>query len=111
LLEILSGNEIKPYIEDFLLKQTHSIFTRLALYAINCKYNDLKDIFWQWMEKEVECRKEYELWVLLKESSTNFTKDEFKKVIEWIEDFDCKVDRPDDDDEAMPIIEKNGCYA
>jgi hypothetical protein len=38
---------------------------------------------------------------LLKESSTNFTKDEFKKVIEWIEDFDCKVDRPDDDDEAI----------
>jgi hypothetical protein len=101
LLKSLSGNEIKPYIEDFLLKQTHSIFTRLALYAINCKYNDLKDIFWQWMEKEVECRKEYELWVLLKESSTNFTKDEFKKVIEWIEDFDCKVDRPDDDDEAI----------
>jgi hypothetical protein len=102
LFESLSSDEIKPYIKDFLLTQQHPIFIRLALHVINCKYNDLKDIFWQWMDADVQYgRQDLELWTLLKESSKHFSNDEFKKIIDWIETFDCREYRPNDDDETI----------
>lgn len=104
LLESLPSNEIKPYIEDFLLKQQHLIFIRIALHIINCKYNDLKDIFWQWMDANVKYEvKELELWTLLKDSSGNFTSDEFNKIIDWIEASDCRKYRPNDSDKAIEL--------
>ena len=100
-LENLPVNKIKPYISHFLLKEKHSIWHRLALHIINCKYADLKDIFWQWMDIEIEYRKEYELWVLLNESSAKFKETEFNKIIVWIEGFDCKKHLPDEDEDTI----------
>ncbi len=102
LFESLPSIEIKPFVKDFLLKQKHPIFIRLALHIINYKYADLKDIFWQWMDSDVKYeRRELELWTLLNESSENFSNDEFDKIIDWIETLDCKEYRSDESDEAM----------
>ena len=104
LFEDLPPAEVKPYIEDFLLKQQHPIFVRLALHVVNCKYSDLKDVFWQWMDADIQYeRKELELWTLLKESSKNFTNDEFNKIIDWIEISDCREYRPNDSNETIKL--------
>lgn len=104
LFESLPSDKIKPYIKDFLLTQQHPIFIRLALHVINYKYNDLKDIFWQWMDTDVQYgRKQLELWTLLKESSKYFSKDEFKKIINWIETFDCREQRSNLDDRDIKL--------
>ena len=107
LFEILPSAEIKPCIKDFLLKQQHSIFIRLALHIINCKYEALKDIFWQWWaninKEKTELRTLHEFWVLLKESSENFTIDEFDKIIDWIEAYDCRKYLQNDNDETIKL--------
>jgi hypothetical protein len=93
LLEKLSSNEIKPYIKKFLLEDENLIFQRLALHAINCKYDELKDIFWEWMKKTPFTHSEIitELWSLLKERSNKFNTDEFNVVINWIKSIDMKI--------------------
>lgn len=101
LLESLPANKIKPYISDFLLKQKHTIFTRLALHIINHKYDDLKAIFWKWMSAKIEYRNEYEFWILLNESSPYFKNSEFNKVIEWIKSIDCQKDDSNDTEERI----------
>lgn len=115
LFESLPSDKIKPYIEDFLLKKQHPIFTRLALHIINCKYSDLKNIFWQWMDDNTkDKRKIIELWTLLKESSEHFTDNEFDKIISWIETFNCKEYRPELSDkdigQANAYIRKEYLY-
>ena len=85
LLHDLPSEAIRPTINAFF-KEKHSIFTRLALYVINEKYTSLKDIFWEWWLSPKEYNEyKYELWILLKENSKNFTDKEHEKIIKWIE--------------------------
>lgn len=109
LLEKLSSNEIKPYIKKFLLEDENLIFQRLALHAINCKYDELKDIFWEWMKKTPFTHSEIitELWSLLKERSNKFNTDEFNVVINWIKSIDMKEHSLNEDEN---YIKKYNAY-
>ncbi len=109
LLENLSNDEVKPCIEEFLLEDKDSIFQRIALHIINCKYDDLKRIFWQWWDNPPSSTSRIitELWTLLKERSNKFSQNEVDKIISWIEGIDRKEYYPDGDDE---IIKKANAY-
>jgi hypothetical protein len=86
-LENLSANQIQNYIESFL-KEEHPIFKRLSFHTINQKYDELKDIFWQWIDNNLDILSnivKHELYELLCDRSKNFEYDQFNKLIDRIE--------------------------
>lgn len=86
LLEDLNAIEIKSYIKSFL-KQKFPLFKRLALHTMNQKYDELKDVFWEWFNAGITVNTTFrhELYKFLEDRSKQFTEEEFSAVIKWIE--------------------------
>ncbi|PAF49312.1 hypothetical protein BKH43_06945 [Helicobacter sp. 13S00401-1] len=95
LLENLCTDKLIKSIKK-LLKKKDSIFQRVAIYSIDKKYDELKDIFWSWLDsyKDFDNKEElatllkHELYKLLENNKNKFSKEEKAKVIEWVERLD-----------------------
>lgn len=90
LLEYLNEKKVKEYIEKFL-NEEYPIFKRLAFHTINSKYDELKELFWNWFESHkdtIDTTFKHELYKLLKDQNRKFSKEEFEKLIAWIESLD-----------------------
>ncbi|MBE0492661.1 MAG: hypothetical protein IBX44_10505 [Sulfurospirillum sp.] len=90
LLEYLDADKVKSFVEQFL-NEEHSIFKRLAFHTINNKYDELKEIFWNWFDAHkdtINTTFKHELYKLLEDKNSKFSEDEFEKLIAWIESLD-----------------------
>lgn len=90
LLESLSSEQIKDKIKLFLEEEA-PIFKRFAFHIINQKYDDLKDLFWEWFDNEIytiNTTFRHEFYKLLEDRSSQFDEEEFNKLIDWIEELD-----------------------
>lgn len=69
-----------------LLNEENPIFKRLALYAINCHYDELKEVFWNLETNPLnEHLLKHELYDLFKENSKEFNDEQTLRVLKWIE--------------------------
>lgn len=85
MFEFSEPKKIREEINN-LLKEEHPIFKRIALHVINYQYNDLNVLFWNWEGNPLdESLLKHELYDLLKNNCSSFSKDQIKKVLQWIE--------------------------
>jgi hypothetical protein len=88
MFENSKPEEIKDTIKE-LLTEDNSILKRIAIHTINRHYNDFKDLFWNWNGNPLNERGcMHELFQLLKENCSQFSKEQINKVLEWIESKD-----------------------
>lgn len=88
MFENLKPEEIRDIIKE-LLTVEYDIFKRIAIHTINRHYKELNDLFWGWNDNplnEYECK--HELFELLKENCSLFTKEQIDKLLGWIESKD-----------------------
>lgn len=95
LLRDLLINEQPKTIETKiieLLNEKNPIFRRLAIYVINCHYDELKEVFWK-LEKNPlnDYMLKHELYELFKENSKDFSDEQILRVLKWIETEDLEV--------------------
>jgi len=93
LVRLLRDSVIKLELEkskeiaEKLSKKDHVIFRRIFLHIIDVKYVHLKALFWDMERNPLE---EYELthevYMLLKNNCSQFTKEEITRLISWIEE-------------------------
>ena len=82
---------IEPKIIE-LLNEENPIFKRVAIYAINCRYNELKEVFWKLEQNPLnEYMLKHELYELFKENSRDFSDEQILRVLNWIETEDLEV--------------------
>jgi len=104
----VSENKNFEIVESFL-KEKHSIFKRIGLHIIDKFYDDLKNLFWSLDENPLADLSLYhEVYELLKNNSSKFSKEELNKVIEWIET--CYFD-PEMTEEDIAYSKKKWLYA
>ena len=85
MFELSEPQKIKEEIGK-LLKEDHPIFRRIAIHIINYHYKDLSELFWQWEGNPLEDELlKHELYELLKNNCSVFSKEEITKVLNWIE--------------------------
>ncbi len=89
LLRDLLLNEPSKKIETKIVKllnEKNPIFKRLAIYVINCHYEELKEIFWN-LEKNLleEYLLKHELYDLFKKNCKDFNDEQTLRVLKWIE--------------------------
>lgn len=64
----------------------HPIYRRMAIHVINHHFAALQDEFWNWPGNPLEIPlAKHELFELLKVNCTDFSPDQIKKVVHWIE--------------------------
>ena len=95
LLRDLLVNEHPKIIETKiveLLNEKNPIFKRLAIYAINCHYDELKEVFWN-LEKNPlnEYLLKHELYDLFQKNSKDFNDEQILRVLKWIESEDLEA--------------------
>lgn len=95
LLRDLLVNEQPKIVEakiKELLKKKNPIFKRLAIYAINCHYDELKEVFWRLRQNPLnEYMLKHELYELFKENSKTFSDEQILRVLKWIETEDLEI--------------------
>ncbi|GAV23531.1 SIR2 family protein [Carboxydothermus pertinax] len=85
MFELSEPQKIKKEIES-LLKEEHLIFNRIAIHIINFHYKDLNKLFWSWKDNPLEeSFLKHELYELLKNNGSTFSKEQINKVLQWIE--------------------------
>jgi len=88
ILEELSAGEIKDTVTKFL-NHKHSIFKRLAIYAISHHYDDLNYLFWDFEGIPLDIRDaKLEIYELLKSNCEKFGNEEIEKLVNWIKNAD-----------------------
>lgn len=90
LLEILDSKKVKKILDKFLNKR-HPIFKRLAFHIINKKYDDCKDLFWNWFDNnknKINTTFRHEFYKLLNDRNNQFNDESFEKLINWIDNLD-----------------------
>jgi hypothetical protein len=83
----LKSKQIEKYVENFLESEI-VILRRVAFYVINQKYDDFKNIFWRWFDKNISSLNlgnKHEFYELIKNRSEKFSDEEFDKLLDWIE--------------------------
>ncbi|RXJ78766.1 hypothetical protein CRV03_01695 [Arcobacter sp. F155] len=106
LLEYLDADKVKSFIENFL-DEEHPIFKRLAFHTINNKYDELKELFWNWFDaykNAINTTFKHELYKLLEDNNRKFIEDEFDKLIAWIESLDYSKYYDDVSAEQLEIV-------
>jgi hypothetical protein len=106
LLEYLDADKVKSFIENFL-DEEHPIFKRLAFHTINNKYDELKELFWNWFDAYKDTTNttfKHELYKLLEDNNGKFSEDEFEKLIAWIESLDYSKYYDDVSAEQLRIV-------
>lgn len=106
LLEYLDADKIKKILENFL-DEEHPIFKRLAFHTINNKYDELKELFWNWFDAykdTINTTFKHELYKLLQDNNGKFSEDELEKLIDWIESLDYSKYFDDASAEQLEIV-------
>ncbi|MDD3476946.1 MAG: hypothetical protein PHI38_08760, partial [Sulfurimonas sp.] len=106
LLEYLDADKVKKILENFL-DEEHPIFKRLAFHTINNKYDELKELFWNWFDAykdTINTTFKHELYKLLQDNNGKFSEDEFEKLIDWIESLDYSKYYDDASAEQLEIV-------
>ena len=76
--------KVEEYIKDY-----HPIFRRLAIHCIDKKYNELKEIFWGIKDNPIEYLTiKHELYPFFENHAKEFSVEEIKRIINWIENKD-----------------------
>lgn len=69
-----------------LTKGNHPIFRRISLHVINYHYEQLNEIFWNWSGNPLDDNLlTHELYELMKDRCTCFSKAQIDQILEWIE--------------------------
>jgi hypothetical protein len=85
MFELANPNQVEEKVKK-LLKREHPIFKRIALHTINHHYEHLRELFWSWKVNPLdESFIKHELYELLKANCSSFSKEQIKKVLEWVE--------------------------
>ena len=88
ILLLYKKEDLEPIIR-YLFWRKHSIYKRLALNTIRVRYNELKQLFWEWVKKVKnpldDINVKHELWAMANENSPMFTEDAIDTFIQWIE--------------------------
>jgi len=72
-----------------LVEEPDAIFNRLAIYAINRDYVNLKDIFWKLEENPLnKYMLKHELYDLFEKHCPEFTEEQISRLLNWIENED-----------------------
>jgi len=90
LFEVVNPIDSKDIIKTLLYKE-QPIFKRLSFHTINYHYDNLKDIFWQWLNSEdniLNSTYRHEYCKLLTDNAGKFMGSELQKVLGWIENLD-----------------------
>lgn len=89
---VLSKPEQTKGIIENLLLEDHPIFKRIALFTIDQHYDDLNGLFWDLTDNPLEKPGiKHELYELLKNNCKQFSVEQLKKVLDWIESKDYTV--------------------
>jgi hypothetical protein len=85
MYELAEPKQLREIIVT-LMQEEHPIFKRIAIHTINEHYNELNDLFWNWQGNPLEAEWiKHELYELLKARSILFTKEQLRKVLNWVE--------------------------
>lgn len=94
------------------LKKKNPIYKRVAFYVINLKYDEYKNIFWKWFDKNPISEKylyfRHEFYFILQNNYTKFSDDELKCLTDDIEKSNFSYDKKysDKDKKAMEAWRK-----
>ncbi len=97
---------IKEEINN-LLKKEHPIFKRVALHMINYHYEELNELFWGWVDNPLDgSLLKHELYELLRNNCSSFSKEQIAKVLQWIESKDYYIpeDAKDNEEQVSKIL-------
>lgn len=84
-LERLSLKDINDSLEDMLTANS-LVSGRIAIHTIRVRYDELKDYFWNLDQNPLNILfAKHEVYQLIYDHSKNFTKEEIRQVIEWID--------------------------
>ena len=93
MLESSDPHRIKARLNE-LVEEEHPIFRRIALYIINRHYEHLNGLFWDWKDNPLdEVSLTHELYELLKNNCSSFSRGQIRRVLGWIESKDYHVSR------------------
>ena len=84
MLESSNPSDIKTAV-DKMIHTEHDILNRLSYHTINHHYDELKHLFWSLPKNPLNSLTIHEIFELLKKHSQNFTDDELRTVLHWIE--------------------------
>ena len=86
ILEKSEAKKIKSIIEE-MYSHKGSVLRRIAIYIINKKYSEFKDIFWGYKGNPLdEVLDTHEVYELFKNNVRKFSEDQITKILSWIED-------------------------
>ncbi len=69
-----------------ILREKHPILKRIGLNAITHHYKELNDLFWDWQKNPLEEKQcKLEIYNLLEANCSEFSKQQIKQLLEWIE--------------------------
>jgi len=85
MFELSEPDQIKKKI-NVLIEKEHPIFKRIFIHTINYHYNDLNELFWSCKGNPLdEIWFKHELYELLTNNCSSFTKKQIDTVLGWIE--------------------------
>ncbi|GAB4200140.1 MAG: hypothetical protein Fur0023_03120 [Bacteroidia bacterium] len=85
VLSYIKPEDRKNVIEN-LLKEEHSIFKRIVFHTINYHYEELNHLLWNYKKNPLdEDFVNHELYELFKNHAKEFTKEQIKTIVNWIE--------------------------
>ena len=85
MFDLSKPDQIKAKING-LIKEEHPIFKRISIHTINYHYEDLNELFWSWKGNPLdEIWLRHELYELIEDNCSSFTKKQIDIILEWIE--------------------------
>ena len=85
MLALSKPSQTREIVKSLINKE-HPIFKRIAIHIINCYYEDLNELFWSWTGNPLDDKGvAHELYEILKNHCVQFTAEEIKTVLGWIE--------------------------
>ncbi len=97
-----------------LLKEEHPIFKRIAFHTINHYYEDLNHLLWNYKKNPLdETSVKHELYELFKNHAKEFSDEQIKKIIEWIETKNYEIIDNEPDNQRKNILhikKRNGFH-
>lgn len=81
-----TNSKIAKEISEKFLYHKAALFRKISFNAINCHYQDLKNIFWELTDNPLNDRTlKNEIYILIKSNSISFSNEEIGIILKWIE--------------------------
>ncbi|MBI4679855.1 MAG: hypothetical protein HY753_01245 [Nitrospirae bacterium] len=84
MIEASIPSDAEPIVDE-MIHSEHDILNRLSYHTINYHYSDLKHLLWGLSKNPLNSLTIHELFELLKNHSQNFSDEEIRTVLYWIE--------------------------